>query len=147
MWNRQHNWKGKELVDDCEAFLSGRLRQRYTDRGKSVPVSAWMNLLAHGSEQDLRKGQLGQTDPTFVSGDCWVSASAYLATEVLDVAHRYGSLEEVQKATLVPLETELTSNREAQRWGVRTWVGAVRHALEDYCSQRERCERREKAQR
>ena len=42
-----------QVVGDCEAFLAGRLVERIEQAGARVPVWAWTNLLAHGTERDL----------------------------------------------------------------------------------------------
>jgi hypothetical protein len=46
-----------QLVDETEAFLGGRFVERAEARGDFVPVWAWTNLLAHGSDKDLRAEQ------------------------------------------------------------------------------------------
>ena len=145
IWNRQQNWMCKELLNECEAFLGGQLAECYSRRGASVPVPAWTNLLAHGDEQSLDRAQEPQSDPTFVADECWLSARSYLATEVLDLAARHGSLSELQQTTLVPLELHLVTEPDIDRWDVRSWVAAVRDALGEYCRRCERVERREKA--
>lgn len=115
-----------ELVADCEAFLTGRYAERVVERGGTVPVWAWTNLLAHGRETDLRS-EIAKTDGQ--NSDRWRAARAYLATELLDGARRGRSLADVQRTVLVPLELELAAEPGAETWGRQRWVGAVRSAL------------------
>ena len=51
MYKRDRPPLGGEVLGlECEAFLSGSLAEFWDDRGVVVPVWAWMNLLAHGTE-------------------------------------------------------------------------------------------------
>ena len=118
-----------QLVDDTEAFLCGRLVERAEAHGDFVPVWAWTNLLAHGSDKDLRAELtmgLPQRDKAVRQ---WHEARSYLAAEVLWQAAQYGSLEKVQEAVLMPLELDLASRTDVIRWRRRRWAQAVEQAL------------------
>jgi hypothetical protein len=57
-WNRRRSGDRseaifRELVEDCEAFLAGRLVEFLERRKALVPAWAWTNLLAHGSVEQL----------------------------------------------------------------------------------------------
>ena len=117
-----------EVTSDAEAFLLGRLAERSEMLTGCVPVWAWTNLLAHGSEKDLR----AESAATWQQGTAslkWREARSYLAGEVLRWAEVYGSLGEAQEALLVPLELRLASSTEVRRWWPGRWVMAVEGAL------------------
>ena len=118
------------LVEECEAFLSGRLVDQMAER---IPVWTWTNLLAHGSEEDLRAA--ASIEP---SGDEWRKARASLAANLLATASTYGPLDEVQRRVLIPLELELASRPEVPSWESRGWASTVERALETY---RRQCRR------
>lgn len=104
MWRRrpQHpDGPAETLVDECEALLSGRGAELVWDRGESVPVWGWVNLLAHGSVDDLRAAT--REHPT----EDWIEARSYLAEELLRLVDGgLTSLESLQRDVLVPLELE-----------------------------------------
>ncbi len=136
-WNRPawHWWEGRllegELVADCEAFLLGHYAERLDQESSSVPVWAWTNLLAHGSEEEVRRAATGRSlGPVRTRG--WRAARAYLATELLTAVDRGSSLEDLQHHVLAPLELRLSTRREAPSWDPQRWVVIVRSALQDY---------------
>ena len=43
------------IVAECEAFLEGKFAESAVPAGELVPVWAWINLLAHGTEDQLRR--------------------------------------------------------------------------------------------
>jgi hypothetical protein len=125
LWARRPE---RDLVADTHAFLSGHLVERAQLTGAEVPVWAWTNLLAHGAEPDLRcEISCGPGGPAPPSK--WHKARSYLAGEVLRHAQTWGSLAEVQRAVLVPLELELASRPEVEKWKPARWVVAVQEAL------------------
>jgi hypothetical protein len=120
-----------ELVADCQAFVLGRYAERLEGASSRVPVWAWTNLLAHGTEDDIRQAAAGgRFEPVRTRG--WHAARAYLATEVLAAVDRGSSLEDLQRHVLAPLELRLSARREAASWEPRRWVAIVRSALRDY---------------
>lgn len=92
----------------------------------------WTNLLAHGSEQDLRAESVAPL------GDDWRKARAYLASSLLDLASTCGPLDEVQKRVLIPLELELAACPEVATWEPRGWLTVVERALGSYRRQSRR---------
>ena len=118
-----------QLVDETEAFLGGRFVERAEARGDFVPVWAWTNLLAHGSDKDLRAEQTIRLPRRDKAMRQWREARSYLAAEVLWQAERHGSLEEVQEAVLMPLELDLASRTDVIRWRPGRWAQAVEKAL------------------
>lgn len=84
---------------------------------------AWTNLLAHGTEEQLR------LRATSRGGSHWQRAQAYLATEILGSVDCCSSLAELQHEVLAPLELELAARGEVSSWDPQRWVAAVRSAL------------------
>lgn len=129
MWRPERRALAAELVSDCEAFLLGRYAERLSNRGLRVPVWAWTNLLAHGSETDLRSAaaSLG----TAGTG-AWHAARARLAGELLSASGPHRPLAELQGTVLAPLELSLAGRDAVERWDRRTWLETVRAALRSY---------------
>lgn len=128
MWRREQRSLGAELVADCEAFLLGHFADRLEAQSVAVPVWAWTNLLAHGTEHELR-AEMFATGAAVHRSNEWHAARAYLTGEVLDAAERLGTLGALQSAALVPLELTLASRADVGSWNCRQWVDAVRAAL------------------
>lgn len=129
MWRPERKALAAELVSDCEAFLLGRYAEHVSDRGVPVPVWAWTNLLAHGSESDLRAAGASLGAPR---SDAWHAARARLADEVLAATGPDRPLAELQAAALAPLELSLAGRDAVERWDRRTWLATVRAALRSY---------------
>jgi len=120
-----------ELVDDCSAFLLAHLVDRLEQKHQSVPVWAWTNLLAHGTEQDLRGAQ-SVSGRRLIFDRQWHLARSYLAVEILALAQRCGPLADLQRDVLIPLELQLASRPEVARWSPRQWVTNVEAALNEH---------------
>jgi hypothetical protein len=133
MWRPERRALAAELVADCEAFLLGRYAERLSELGAPVPVWAWTNLLAHGSEDDLRAAaaSLGAA-----GSGAWHSARARIAEELLAATGPGISIAGLQAAVLAPLEVSLAAREEVDRWDRRTWLATVRAALRSYRSYR-----------
>jgi hypothetical protein len=119
---------GRQLANECEAFLTGRYVELLAQRGVPIPAWAWTNLLAHGTEEQLRSCP-ASIDSGASGSQPWCLARRYLAGEVLDLAHRNGPLGKVQAKALVPLEARLVSSATASRSGPGDWVTDVLTAL------------------
>lgn len=124
----EHRRQTSEIVDDCAAFLSGRLAERLVSRAGGVPRWMWTNLLAHGNEDDLRSDSRAEPDDGRADQP-WRQARSYLAAEVLDVAERYGPLAELQRRVLIPLESMFASRPEMLGSDPRRFVATVHDAL------------------
>jgi hypothetical protein len=98
-----------------------------------VPVWAWVNLLAHGSEDELRAVR---DAPPRLWSDEWQQARRLLAAEVLLLAEELGTLREVQDKVLIPMELSLAASRDAATWRPRQLATAGVEAVHEY---RERC--------
>lgn len=129
MWFRDVDPDGRELVRECEAFLTGRYVEHVLDRGDHVPTWAWTNLLAHGDAEQLRAPARSFAVNWAELLEPWLQARAYLAGEILDAAYREGSLSRVQRRLLVPFELRLASDPATKMLTPGHWVAMVLKAL------------------
>ncbi len=115
---------GRRLNEDVEAFLRGGYAEYLEDRSETIPVWVWTNLLAHGTEADVRRAS---GDMRTAGLTCqWRDARAYLATELLAAVEReHGSLAELQRRALIPLELELAAWPGVTNWSPQHLVTAV----------------------
>ena len=123
------------LVEECESFLSGGLVERLLADGAVVPVWMWMNLLAHGTVDDL------VAPPRAIPGlplylEPWVEARAYLAGEILGVVESGTPILTLQREVLIPIERELARGSMARDLRPADWVGDVLAAMERRVAQR-----------
>ncbi|MGC8470828.1 MAG: hypothetical protein ACP5PM_00820 [Acidimicrobiales bacterium] len=118
----------REVVEDCGAFLLGRYAEELESRSLAVPVWAWTNVLAHGTPTDLRRTA---DDSRVGPGSTreWRAARAYVAAELLEATARDQSLAETQRQHLVPLELQLATRSDVERWTPQRWVAAVRSSI------------------
>jgi len=116
------------LALECEAFLNGTLAEYWDERGVDVPVWAWTNLLAHGSEGQIGESVLRPNRPRRAARS-WRIARSYLAYRVLDHADAECTLADMQASVLVPLELEMAARPETGHWTPRQWVDTVDNAI------------------
>lgn len=94
------------IVEQCSAFLNGTYRELLERRRQSVPAWAWINVLAHCEEDEVKRRAavpVGQDDC-----DSYVSR---LARHTLVKMRNEGvTLKEVQNTILVPLELALAAS-------------------------------------
>lgn len=112
-----------EAVEDCAAFLSGHLAERLLERREAVPVWAWVNLLAHGTYDELLReiATSQQRD--------WQRSRAYLAAEVVAIADGPGPLLMLQEAVLRPLELSFAASSDVRWWDPSQLARQVNTAL------------------
>lgn len=132
---------GRGSADDCEAFLAGRLAEYRMDHCQYVSASDWTNLLAHGSEADLKReiATAEERRPRNWNARAeaeWREARWYLAATLLDGATNEGALSRIQCLVLVPLELELAAG--AMAWSPCRWVTEVEAALTRHRRARDR---------
>jgi hypothetical protein len=103
------------LVREATAIIAGRYAEWATAAGRPVPVWAWMNLLAHGTEEALR------TEAERLCGARgWRHARSAVAAEILDLADAgHIRLSEVQRDVLLPLELDVMACANAATWTPR----------------------------
>lgn len=123
------------LANECSAFLKGTLAEYWDDKGLTVPVWAWTNLLAHGDEDRIADSVARPRCVRRIARS-WSVARSYLALEILGLLDESLSLEELQCEVLVPLELELSSRSEVNRWSPMQWLDAVDSALRNEHSTR-----------
>lgn len=116
-----------ELIEDTEAFLSGRMAEVLEARGDLIPAWAWINLLAHGDGLQLWAER--QPDIERAANRQWREARGYMAMEILELANLCGSLEVLQVTVLQPLEATAMSRPHDEIWTTREWFGWVGTAL------------------
>jgi hypothetical protein len=115
------------IVLECEAFLDGTLAEYWDDRGAAVPPWAWLNLLAHGSEDQIRASIARPSRPRRASRS-WRTARAYVAYALLTLVDAENTLADMQRSLLVPLEFQMAELPEV-RWSPRQWVDMLDAAL------------------
>ena len=122
---------GVLLRSICPQYLDGK--------NLRVPDWAWLNVLAHGSQDDI--GALAVGEPAWrISSDTsvWHDALSFLAQELVSQATRRGrAVTELQRSALVPLELEL-AGRRGPSMGPTAFVGHVRSAIAQHPSSRRR---------
>jgi hypothetical protein len=116
MLRRDRDPDARELVAECDAFITGRYAEHLLARERAVPAWAWTNLLAHSSEADLHEMVLLGAVRVPIAARLWWSARSYLAGEVLARVAPRQPLSSVQCVVLAPLEAELAARREVQAW-------------------------------
>ncbi len=111
MWTCGRRAEERALVVECEAFFSGHYAQ-YLD-GKNFRVPAWarLNVLAHGSPDDIATLATGDSPHSSSGSSIWHQALAFLAQELMSRTSQEGSLAELQRSTPVPLELNLVGQR------------------------------------
>ena len=127
-WWRDWDLAAESLAAESEAFLAGGLAEHLLSVSCRVPVWAWTNLLAHGTDDDLRHPPQAAGSFSYWGLPTWRHARSYLAAEVLEAAGP-GGLSELQRTVLVPLELQLISRRETAMWQPGDWVKAVSDGL------------------
>jgi hypothetical protein len=116
----------ESAVEDCAAFLSGHLAEYLFDHHKAIPAWAWVNLLAHGTYEDLL-GELASTQSRE-----WTRSRAYLAAEVVAIATNPTSLHNLQETVLRPLELSFASSSDVRQWSPSQLARHVNAALTAY---------------
>ena len=128
MHKREQQTARDTVALECEAFLQGTLAEFWDERGIIVPVWAWTNLLAHGSESMIAESGARPPKPRRITHS-WRLARSHLAYQVLDLTDTHGTLVDLQSAILIPLELQMADRPEVHRWTPRQWVDTVDHAI------------------
>jgi hypothetical protein len=130
MRGRRHNRREDGLADECAAFLTGTLTDRWEADGLAVPIWAWTNLLAHGS-RGMIEDAVSRPSRHRLLTRCWWIARAQLADLILEMTDS-SSLSDLQESVLIPLELELASRTDVPFWTARQWVNTVTSELHRY---------------
>lgn len=118
---------GGSVAYECAAFLRGTLAEYWEEREMPVPVWAWTNLLAHGTEELIAES-IGRPSRRRAARS-WKLARSYLAYEVFDLVDDEFTLPLMQSTILVPLELSLSGRPEVNRWTLKQWVDTVDLAI------------------
>jgi hypothetical protein len=130
MRRRRRNSREDELADECAAFLTGVLADRWEAAGVTVPIWAWTNLLAHGS-RDMMADAVSRPSRHRLLTRWWWIARAELADLILKMTAG-SSLSDLQESVLIPLELDLVDRTDVPFWTTRQWVNAVTAELHRY---------------
>jgi hypothetical protein len=93
------------LTEEAEAFLAGRLVQRWHDEWLMVPAWGWITVLAHGGPGEIA-ALVEDTTYWAPSEKAWAPALGFLAREIMARVHDPTALQELQRQALVPVELE-----------------------------------------
>ena len=102
---------GRELAEECAAFLAGAYPAWLARHGRDIPPWAWLNPVAHGSQTELHTLASGyrpaHEDPSAHPGPTvtWAEAVGALADERTG----FDDPDQSQRELLVPLELRLAS--------------------------------------
>ena len=122
--------EGRQLVHECEAFLTGRFAWVLEGEQRAIPAWAWCNVLAHSSEEQLAAVAAGGLLGAFTGAGAWERGVCFLARELLaQAAERDCRPGEVQRESLVPLELEMTRDLGLVETGPGLFVMRVVAAL------------------
>lgn len=136
-WRHAYRAAHRDFVAECEAFCLGHFAEHALETSREVPVWAWTNLLAHGTDEELRC-EVAQCANRRSSARDWRGARAYLVTEILETVGRGAALDELQRQVLQPLELQLCGQKSVDWWTPRRWVTTVRASLCAYEHSRRR---------
>jgi hypothetical protein len=123
----------RDLVQECEAFVTGSYYEVLLQQHQPIPPWAWVNALAHGARCEVER--IAGLPPARPDSMAFLS---YMACEVLlHASADDATLRHVQESTLIPLEMDLL--REPAPCDQRSLAKRVR---DDLCtSARRPCQR------
>lgn len=132
MLGRSKDTVSAALVEGCDAMLEGRYVEYLESRHQPVPTWAWVNVLAHGGIEDLRRVRSESlTGRRRRATIAWRQSRAYLAGEVLAVVDGLeGALAAFQVRALVPVELRLSERAEEERLTPGDLVASLLSALD-----------------
>lgn len=128
--------EGARFVRECAALLDGQVAFERLAGGENPRAAEWVNLLAHGSLEDLhRLIDMAPASSGFPKAVEWHSAAQFLAQAVTnEVDGGALSLRRLQQTLLIPLELEMMGTDAPEPWPDAT----VRLVLAYLASQRSR---------
>ena len=120
----------RDLVRECEFYLSGHYAEYLERRNERVPNWAWLNVLAQGSPETFRTlaAENAPIGGMGMKSSAWWHAVGFLAGEILSQRVDDRGLDELRRSVLVPLELNgLAAGRPPERPGelVRTVLDAL----------------------
>ena len=125
-------------VPEAEAFLCGHYARYLLDAKRPVPMWAWLNVLAHGSGDDiLAFATNGPRRRSLWNTNVWEQAVAFLGHEIMSQTTLRGcTLSELQRSTLVPLEFDLAGRDSQTDLSPAEFVRTVLRALAQHSTRR-----------
>lgn len=90
------------IVEQCSAFLNGTYRDLLERRRQVAPAWAWINALAHGDEEEVRRAAA-----PVEKADCDSYVARLVRHTLVKMRNEGATLKEVQDTILVPLELAL----------------------------------------
>jgi hypothetical protein len=128
MLRHRGNPEAEQLTAECEAFLGGSYAEHLRRAGVPLPAWVWLNLIAHGTLDELRALATGPAPPPV-----WPRARWFLAGEVLAAVESGGcSLRGLQRDALIPLEQQAMTGDAASRWGPAELVRRTRELVQGH---------------
>jgi hypothetical protein len=133
--DRRFRRQERNLVQECEAYLSGHYADYLETRNERVPNWAWINVLAQANPELLRSLV---ADNAVYAGirmrtSVWWQAVVFLAGEILSQRDDDQDLDQLRRSVLVPLQLEwLAMERPPERPG--ELVRSVLSALDQYAN-------------
>lgn len=113
------------IVEQCSAFLTGTYRELLERRRQAVPAWAWINAVAHGDEETVRRRAAEQMS----SDDCDSYVARLARLTLVKMRNEGVTLKEVQNAILVPLELALVASTGSATAAQLTLARAVAQEL------------------
>lgn len=130
-----------ELALECEALLAGRYADHLRRQGRWAPAWAWVNVLAHATEEELAVAAAGgdrDQAPEPPGAHEWRKALTFLADDVLCYVEARGiTLRQLQLSTLIPLELELMGRGDGPTLNPGQLAGTVMAAVHQHPSRRQ----------
>ena len=140
-WNRQGEpaQPPGDIGSDCEAFLHGTHVEYLDSAACIIPSWAWLNVLAHGTEDQITSLANGASSQYEAAGRGteWASMMSLLAVEMLGLAKATSrSVSEIQRSILVDVEPALARECDNRCPRPREVVGRTMAALHGHPSDR-----------
>lgn len=128
--------RGRELVQECDVYLSGHYADYLETHHRPIPDWAWLSVLAHAHPEQLRAlvTEVSHGGGRPARTTVWWQAIGFLAGEILSRQDSDQILEELRRAVLVPLELQWLAASEPMR-RPRQLVRTVLETLDQYRDQ------------
>jgi hypothetical protein len=129
----------RELIKECDVYLSGRYAEYRETHHQPIPDWAWLSVLAHARPEQIRTlgTHLGDRGRWLTQTTVWWQAIEFLAGQILSQHDDDQSLDELRRSVLVPLELTWLNERQP-RQSPRQLVKTVLDALDHYPSSQPR---------
>lgn len=109
------NGNDHPLVQECTAFLEGRLAELFRADGRPIPVWAALNEISHATMEELQ----------VIAALPGASTEAVIARAILGVASSPEQLKEIQETQIVPIELRAGAEVMSPRRAIELVTGAL----------------------